>query len=187
MIIYVKYMACESCKIFVRESLEELGIYQYRVELGEIITKEDVSDDDKKKLDLKLRTAGMQLLEKKSGVLIEKIRKFMIDYVDNPHDYNQDITFSKLLSQELGFNYTYLTRFFSEIEATTLNHYLIKLKIERVKELIIFGDDSFAEIAHQLNYSSAGHLSFQFKKITGLTPSQFMALREKRRTAMHKV
>src|SRR5690606_26549675 len=121
-----------------------------------------------------IKKAGMELLEKKQGVLIEKIKKFCIDYVSNS-DNRSNIKFSVLLSQELDHSYTYLANFFSEVEASTIEQYIIALKIERIKELIIFGEDTFSEIAHKLNYSSAAHLSSQFKKATGLTPSHFKA------------
>ncbi len=184
--IYVKNMACESCKIVVKDALDELGIPLIKVELGEIETKEDMSDDEKKKLNTKINEAGLELLEKKQGVLIEKIRKVVIDYVYNS-DEKPNIKFSVMLSQELNHNYTYLANFFSEVEATTIEQFMIALKIERIKELIIFGEDNIAQIAHKLNYSSAAHLSTQFKKITGLTPSHFKALKEKRRITIQNI
>lgn len=179
-------MACESCKIFVKDALDELGISLVRVDLGEIETREDVSDNEKLELNRKIKKAGMELLEKKQGLLIEKIRKVMIDYVANS-DKKPNIKFSVLLSQELNHSYTYLANFFSEVEATTIEQYIISLKIERIKELIIFGEDNFSEIAHKLNYSSAAHLSSQFKKATGLTPSHFKALKEKRRITIQNI
>ena len=184
--IYVRNMACESCKIFVKDALDELGISLVRVDLGEIETREDVSDNEKLELNRKIKKAGMELLEKKQGLLIEKIRKVMIDYVNNS-DKKPNIKFSVLLSQELNHSYTYLANFFSEVEATTIEQYIISLKIERIKELIIFGEDNFSEIAHKLNYSSAAHLSSQFKKATGLTPSHFKALKEKRRITIQNI
>ena len=179
-------MACESCKIVVKDALDELGIPLVKVELGEIETKEDMSDDEKKKLNSKINKAGLELLEKKQGVLIEKIRKVVIDYVYNS-DEKPNIKFSVMLSQELNHNYTYLANFFSEVEATTIEQFMIALKIERIKELIIFGEDNIAQIAHKLNYSSAAHLSTQFKKITGLTPSFFKALKQKRKLTLQEV
>lgn len=179
-------MACESCKIFVKETLDELGISLVKVELGEIETKEDVSDDDKKKLNNKIKKAGLELLEKKQGVLIDKIKKVMIDYVSDSNK-KQNIKFSVHLSEELNHSYTYLSNFFSEVEATTIEQFMIALKIERIKELIIFGEDSFSEIAHKLHYSSAAHLSSQFKKVTGLTLSHFKALAEKRRITIQSI
>lgn len=184
--IYVKNMACESCKIFVKDALDELGILLVKVELGEIETKEDISDTKKKQLNSKIKEAGLELLEKKQGVLIDKIKKVMIDYVYKS-DEKPNIKFSVLLSQELNHSYTYLANFFSEVEATTIEQFIIALKIERIKELIIFGEDTFSEIAYKLNYSSAAHLSAQFKKATGLTPSHFKALKEKRRITIQNM
>ncbi|HQV60753.1 MAG TPA: AraC family transcriptional regulator [Chitinophagaceae bacterium] len=119
-------------------------------------------------------------------MLIEKIRKVIVDYVYNS-DEKSTIKFSVLLSKKLNHSYTYLANFFSEVEATTIEQSVIALKIERIKELIIFGEDNFSEIAHKLHYSSAAHLSTQFKKVTGLTPSHFKALKEKRRLTIQNV
>ena len=179
-------MACESCKLVVKKALEELNISSVKVEFGEIETKEDVSDEEKKELNTKIKKVGLELLERKQGVLIEKIRKVMVDYVYNL-DENPNIKFSVLLSQELNFSYTYLANFFSEVEATTIEQFIIALKIERIKELILFGEDTISEIAHKLNYSSVAHLSTQFKKVTGLTPSHFKGLKEKRRIAIQNI
>jgi AraC-like DNA-binding protein len=184
--IYVKNMACESCKVVVKRVLDELEIPVVRVELGEIETLEDVSDDEKRKLNTKIRKVGLELLEKKQGVLIEKIRQVVIDYVyksdDKPH-----IKFSVLLSAKLDHSYTYLSNFFSEVETTTIEQFVIALRIERIKELIIFGEYSLSEIAFKLHYSSVAHLSAQFKKITGLTPSHFKKLKEHRRITIQNI
>lgn len=179
-------MACESCKVFVREALLEMDITTLKVELGEIETKEDVTDDEKRELNKKIKEVGLELLEKKQGVLIEKIRQIMIDYVYKS-DEKPNVKFSVLLSEELNLSYTYLANFFSEVEATTIEQFIIALKIERIKELIIFGEDNFSEIAHKLHYSSVAHLSTQFKKATGLTPSHFKSLKEKRRIAIQNI
>lgn len=179
-------MACESCKVFVKEALQELEISSLKVELGEIETKEDVSDEEKVKLNDKIKKVGLELLEKKQGVLIEKIRKVMIDYVYNS-DGKINVKFSVFLSDRLNHSYNYLANFFSEIEATTIEQYIIALKIERAKELIIFEEYTLSEIADKLLYSSVSHLSSQFKKITGLTPSHFKALKEKRRISIQNL
>ncbi|MBK8344315.1 MAG: helix-turn-helix transcriptional regulator [Bacteroidetes bacterium] len=184
--IYVKNMACESCKLVVKEALEELNIQPVKVELGEIETKEKVSDEDKIKLNKKIKKVGLELLEKKQGILVEKIRQVIIDYVYNS-DEKPNIKFSALLSKELNHSYTYLANFFSEVEATTIEQYMIALKIERIKELIIFGEHTLSEIAFMLHYSSVAHLSAQFKKVTGLTPTHFKKLKEKRRIAIQNI
>ncbi len=179
-------MACESCKVVVKEALEELDISPVKVELGEIETKEDISDEKKMKLNIKIKKVGLELLEKKQGALIEKIRKVIVDYVYKS-DEKPKVKFSVLLSKELDYSYTYLANFFSEVEATTIEQYVIALKIERIKELIIFGEHTLSEIAYKLHYSSVAHLSAQFKKITGLTPSHFKALKEKRRITIQNI
>lgn len=184
--IYVKNMACESCKIVVKEALKDLDISPVKVELGEIETKDALSDEEKKLLNKKIKTAGLELLEKKQGILIEKIRKVIFDYVYKS-DEKPNVKFSVLLSEELNHNYNYLANFFSEVEATTIEQFILALKIERIKELIIFGEDTLSEIAYKLHYSSVAHLSAQFKKITGLTPSHFRALKEKRRITIQNI
>jgi AraC-like DNA-binding protein len=184
--IYVKNMACESCKVVVKEALAELNIFPLKVDLGEIETREDISDDDKKKLNNKISRVGLELLEKKQGILIEKIRKVIIEYVYHS-DEKPIVKFSVLLSDKLNHSYTYLANFFSEVEATTIEQYIIALKIERIKELIIFGEHTFSEIADRLHYSSIAHLSSQFKKVTGLTPTHFKALKEKRRITIQNI
>ena len=184
--IYVKNMACESCKIFVKEVLDELHIKSVKVGLGEIETKNDVSDEDKEKLNVKIKKAGLELLEKKNGVLIEKIRAVIIDYVYKSDD-QAHTKFSVLLSEKLHHDYVYLANFFSEVEATTIEQYLIALKIERIKELILFDELTLTQISYKLNYSSVAHLSNQFKKITGLTPTHFKKLKEKRRLTIQEI
>lgn len=184
--IYVQNMACESCKLVVKEALEELNISLVKVELGEIETKEDVSDEDKKALNNKIKKVGLELLESKKGVLIEKIKKVIYGYVYKS-DEKPNIKFSVLISSKLNHNYTYLANFFSEVEATTIEQFIIALKIERIKELIIFGEDTLSEIAYKLHYSSVGHLSSQFKKATGLTPTHFKGLKEKRRITIQNI
>ena len=179
-------MACESCKVVVKEALEDLNFSHVKVELGEIETKEDISDDKKKELNSILKKVGLELLEKKQGVLIEKIKKVMVDYVYRSEE-RPNIKFSFILSEELNHSYTYLANFFSEVEATTIEQFIIALKIERIKELIIFGEDTLSEIAFKLHFSSVAHLSSQFKKVTGLTPSHFKALKKQRRITIQNI
>lgn len=186
MIIYVKNMACESCKVVVREALMEIGISVVKVDLGEIETQHDLSNQEKAALNTKIKKVGLELLENKQGVLIEKIRKVIIDYVFNT-DEKPTVKFSVLLSKELNHTYAYLSNFFSEVEATTIEQFIISLKIERIKELILFGEDNISEIAHKLHYSSVAHLSTQFKKETGLTPTHFKELKEKRRITIQNL
>ena len=179
-------MACESCKIFVKEALDELHINAVKVGLGEIETKGDITDEDKQRLNTKIKKAGLELLEKKSGVLIEEIRKVIIDYVYKTDD-RPNVKFSVLLSETLHHDYGYLANFFSEVEATTIEQFLIALKVERIKELILFDELSLTQISYKLKYSSVAHLSNQFKKVTGLTPSHFKELKNKRRITIQEL
>lgn len=181
--LYVKNMACLSCKVFVKDALLEMDIHSVKVELGEIETKEEVSDEEKQQLNKLIKKVGLELLESKHGILIEKIRKIIVDYVYHSEE-KEIINFSDLLSQKLNYSYSYLANFFSEVQATTIEQYVIAMKIERIKELIIFGEDTLTEIADKMHYSSVAHLSAQFKKVTGLTPSHFRELKKKRRIAI---
>jgi AraC-like DNA-binding protein len=176
-------MACLSCKAFVKDALQEMDIHCIKVELGEIETREEVTEEEKQGLNKKIRKVGLELLESKQGILIEKIRSVIVDYVYNT-DEKEIINFSDLLSQKLNYSYSYLANFFSEVQATTIEQYVIAMKIERIKELIIFGEDTLTEMADKLHYSSVAHLSAQFKKVTGLTPSHFKDLKKKRRIAI---
>ncbi len=179
-------MACESCKVVVREALKELEFTPLRVELGEIEIKETLSDEDKTALNKKIKKAGLEILENKTGLLLEKIKQVMVDYVYHS-DEKSLYSFSDLISKELNYSYGYLANFFSEVEATTIEKYIIAMKIERVKELIMLEDSSIKEISYLLHYSSPAHLSNQFKKITGLTPSHFKTLKEKRRLTIQEI
>lgn len=184
--IYVKNMACLSCKVVIQDALEELHIHPIKIELGEVETKEDMTDEEKMELNGIIKKAGLELLESKQGVLIEKIRKVIVDYVYSP-DEKTVVNFSDLLSEKLGYSYSYLANFFSEVEATTIEQYMIAMKTERIKELILFEEYTLTEIAFQLHYSSVAHLSTQFKKVTGLSPSHFKALKKRRRIAIQNL
>lgn len=183
---YVKNMACESCMIVVKDALLDLHLKPIKVSLGEVEMDHDLTDEQKKQFNKQIKKAGLEILESKDGVLVEKIRKVIIDYVYQS-DEKPELKFSVLLSEELKLNYTYLSNFFSEVQATTIEQYLISLKIERIKELIILDELTFSEIADKLHYSSVAHLCAQFKKSTGLTPTHFKQLKEKRRRTIQQV
>lgn len=184
--IYIKNMACLSCKVVVKEALEELKIEPIKVELGEIETRKELTDAEKEKLNNKIRKVGLEILEGKQAAIIEKIRKVVVDYVY--HTEEKIITnFSDYLSKKLNYNYTYLANLFSEVEVSTIEQYVIAMKVERIKELIMFEDMTLTEISYKLHYSSVAHLSAQFKKVTGLTPTHFKRLKNKRRIAIQNL
>lgn len=184
--IYIKHMACISCKLVVKEALKELNIVPLSIELGEVETQENVSDEEVLLLNNKIKKAGLEVLETTTGLLLDKIRLVMVDYVYHS-DEKPMINFSEMLSEKLNRNYSSLSKFFSEVTAVTIEQYIISMKIERVKELIMMEDLSMNDIAFRMHYSSVSHLSYQFKKVTGLSPSHFKALKEKRRITIQEL
>jgi len=174
------------CKMLVRSELEKLGLHIRTVELGEADIEEDISQTMWEELHQRLKKSGIELMDDKKSILIEKIKKVVIELVH----YSEEpltINFSEYLSQKLSHNYTYLANLFSESQGITIEHFLIVHRIERVKELLIYDELNISEIAYKMHYSSTAHLSNQFKKITGLTPSFFKGLRDKKRTALEDI
>lgn len=170
------------CKMIVQSLLDEFNIKFTTVELGEVQIIEPLTQTQKENLEKGLIHWGLELLEDKKSILIEKIKNIiveMIHYSDEAPVQN----FSVFLSEKLQLDYTYLSNLFSEVKGSTIEHFIISHKIERAKELIIYDELTFAEIASQLHYSSVGHLSKQFKQITGLTPSFFRKMQHQRLTA----
>lgn len=184
--IFVRNMTCESCKAVVRSALKVIGVTPVDVSLGEIEVKENLTQVQLQQLNSKIEHVGLELIEKKNLFLCEKIKHFIIDYVYKIT--SKPITkFSALISKALNYDYAYLSSFFSEVEASTIEKYIISLKIERIKELIMFDEHTIAEIAYLLHYSSPAHLSNQFKKVTGLNPSEFKALKQNRRIGLQEI
>jgi AraC-like DNA-binding protein len=160
------------CKLMVKDALNEIGIPYRNIILGEIETVETMSEQQKVQLQHELFETGLELMDDKKSILIEKIKHVvikMVHYSDNLPRVN----FSNYLSEKLNYDYTYLSNIFSENQGITIEHFIIFHKIERVKELIIYDEKNLSEIAEILHYSSISHLSNQFKKITGLTPTFF--------------
>ncbi len=183
--IYIKNMACDSCKTVVKTELKKLRVPYTRVELGEAEIKGTLSAEKKNKFNQAIKKSGLELLESKRGILIEKIKLLIHDLVTHPGKVPR-VKVSVYLSEKLNYDYNYLSNLFSETEVVTIEQYMISVKVERIKELIMFDDLTLTEISHRLNYSSVAHLSAQFKKATGLNPSHFKRLkkmRSQRRTA----
>jgi len=179
-------MVSARCKMAVKEELKKLGIHFIVVDLGEVEIMESISLERRELLKIGLMEAGLELMDDKRAVLIEKIKNAIIEmvhYTDEPLKIN----FSDYLSEKLKHDYTYLANLFSEVQGTTIEHYIINHKIERIKELIIYDELNITEIAWKMNYSSVAHLSNQFKKITGLSPSHFKQLKEKRRNQIEDI
>ena len=172
----------------VKAELERIGLHYTSVELGEADIQENISPEQYEQLNIALKKSGLELMDDKKSMLIEKIKTVIVElihYSDN--DEELKINFSDYLSEKLQYNYTYLANLFSEVQGTTIEHYIIYHKIERVKELLVYDELTLTEIAYKLNYSSVAHLSNQFKKVTGLTASHFKKLRNKRRTSLEEI
>jgi len=170
----------------VKEELKKLGLHFIVVELGEVEIMETISTEQREVLKAGLIDSGLELMDDKRAVLIEKIKTVIIDMVHHSDEMIK-INFSDYLSDKLKHDYTYLANLFSEIQGITIEHFIINHKIERIKELIIYDELNITEIAWKLNYSSVAHLSNQFKKVTGLSPSHFKQLKVKRRSQIEDI
>ncbi|HBF21939.1 MAG TPA: AraC family transcriptional regulator [Cryomorphaceae bacterium] len=178
--LYIKYMVSLRCKLLVREELKKLGIRYALVELGVIELPEDLDTETLEQLRINLLRSGLEIMDNKRSILVERIKNVITQVVQS--EELLQLNFSDYLSEKLAYDYTYLANTFSEVKGTTIQQYLILHKIERVKELLLYDELNLTEISFQLHYSSVGHLSRQFKKITGLTPTFYKQLKEKRRT-----
>lgn len=167
------------CKMVVQQELEKIGLHCVKVDLGTIEVIENINDSQKQELEINLKRYGLELLDDKRNILIEKIKAVIIEMI-HYSDELPKVNYSDYISEKLGYDYTYLANTFSEVKGTTIQQYIINHKIEKVKELLLYEDLSLTEISYQLHYSSVAHLSNQFKKITGLTPSYFKHLKEKK-------
>ena len=176
-------MVCIRCQNAVKSELEKIGLHHTKVELGETEIMEELSAEQRYILSTSLKDIGLELLDDKKNIMVERIKSIIIELVH----YNEDqikTNLSDYLSEKLNHNYTYLSNLFSEIKGTTIEKYYLSNKIERVKELLVYDELNLTEIAWKLHYSSVAHLSNQFKKMTGLTPSHFKNLRNKNRGAL---
>ena len=184
--IYIKNMVCIRCKMVVKSELEKLGLHYKTVELGEAVIREDISSEQLDRLNIALKKSGLELMDDKKSILVEKIKAVIIELVH----YNEEqikINLSDYLSEKLNHNYTYLANLFSEVKGTSIEQFYLAHKIEKVKELLVYDELNLTEIAHKLNYSSVAHLSNQFKKMTGLTPSHFENLKHIRSNNLENV
>jgi AraC-like DNA-binding protein len=179
-------MVCIRCKMVVKAELAKLGLNHIMVDLGEVEVQETISEEQLVQIKSALLKYGLELMDNKKSVLIQKIKNVIVELVH----YSEEplaIKFSEYLSQKLDHDYTYLANLFSEVQGTTIEKFFIAHKIERVKELLVYNELNLTEIAFQMHYSSVAHLSSQFKKVTGLTPTHFKLLKNKRRTMLEDV
>ena len=174
------------CKMMVSDELKKMAIPFIKIELGEVELMDEISPQQREELSLALLKSGLELMEDKKAMLIEKIKNVVVEMVH----YSDELPrtkFSVFLSEKLDYDYTYLSNLFSETEGTTIEQFIMLHKIERVKELIIYDELNLTEIASKLHYSSVAHLSHQFKKITGLTPTFFKSIKRKKRSTLENL
>ncbi len=184
--LHIKNMVCNRCILVVQNELEKLGLQVESVKLGEATVADTLSSEKSAQLEEILVSLGFQVIDDKKGRIIAEIKRIIIELV-HYRDEGQKNNLSDVLSRELHHDYNYLSNLFSEVEGTTIEKYLIAQKVERVKELLVYDELSLSEIAFKLNYSSVAYLSNQFKKVTGLTPSQFKKIGEEKRTPLDQV
>lgn len=179
-------MVSNRCKMAVKEELRKLGLHFIVVDLGEVEVMGNISMTQRQELKANLLLSGLELMDDKKSMLIEKIKNIIIEMVHHSEEIIK-VNFSDYLSEKMNHDYTYLSNLFSEVQGTTIEQFIISHKTERIKELIIYGEHNITEIAWKMGYSSVAHLSSQFKKVTGLSPSHFKQLKDKRRSPLEEV
>ena len=173
-------MVSMRCKMVVMEELKKLGLRYMALDLGMVELQEDINAYQLEQLKKNLLKSGLELLDDNKSILIEKIKNVIIEMVYYS-DELPDVNFSEYISDKLNLDYTYLSNIFSEVKGITIQQFIILQKIEKIKELLLYDELNITEISYKLNYSSVSHLSNQFKKITGLSPSFFKKMKQKRK------
>lgn len=184
--IYIKYMVSLRCKMMVKQQLEKLEIKYVVVNLGMVEFLQDVTAKQRRQLKINLAKSGLVLLDDKKSILIEKIKNVITEMI-HYSDEIPKVNYSDYIAEKLGYDYTYLANVFSEVKGVTIQQYIIANKIERVKELLLYDELTLSEISYKMHYSSVAHLSGQFKKVTGLTPTFFKQIGQKRLTNLENL
>lgn len=184
--INIKNMVCNRCIMVVGEIFKNAGIGGAKVELGKVMVESEISEKQWEQIVQNLNAVGFEIINSHTVQLVERIKAFAINYVyKNTGDKKHN--FSTLLTSELNLDYNYLSTIFSSVENVSIEHYMINLKVERVKELLVYDEKTLSEIAFEMGYSSVAHLSAQFKKVAGFTPSYFKKLGEQKRKSINDV
>jgi len=177
--LYIKYMVSLRCIMMVKEELKRLGLRYVSVELGVVDVLEDITQQQHDDLKKNLLKSGLELLDDKKSILIEKIKAVIVEMIHYADELPK-VNYSDYISEKLNYDYTYLANIFSEVKGITIQQFIIVHKIEKVKELLLYDELNLTEISYKMNYSSVAHLSNQFKKVTGLSPSFYKQLKQKR-------
>ncbi len=185
--LHIKNMVCNRCIKVVRDELSALGYTITNIELGEVTLKEELSDKSIDQISLVMADNGFELIDDKKSRIINRIKTLIIEFIHYDREKPDHMNLSEFLAKELAHDYSYLSNLFSSVEGITIEKYLINQKVEKVKELLVYDELSLNEISYQLGYSSVQHLSTQFKKITGLTPSHFKKIKNKKRNPLDKI
>lgn len=178
--LYIKYMVSLRCKLKVMEELKKLGIKYVVIDLGMVELFEDITQEQRERLRQNLLKSGLELLDDKRSILVERVKNLIVEMI-HYSDELPKINYSDYICEKLGYDYTYLSNLFSEVKGIKIQQYIIIHKIERAKELILYDELNLSEISYKLHYSSVAHFSNQFRKITGLTPSYYKKLKQKRK------
>lgn len=184
--IHIKYMVSNRCKTVVRTALKEIGAHFVMLTLGEVEIMERLTGQQRDYLKNTLEDAGLELIDDKRSILIEKIKSAVIDLVHHSEN-TVKVNISSYLSEKLNHDYTYLANIFSQVQGISVEQYIILHKVEKIKEYLMYGELNISEISYKMNYSSTAHLSTQFKKVTGLTPTHFKHLKNKRRKSIDEI
>lgn len=184
--LFIRYMVSQRCKMMVKEELKKMGLHFMVVDLGEVEIMETLTNEQWLALKKALLVSGLELMDDKKTILIEKIIHVIMEMVHVSEEL-PIVNYSTHISNKLEYDYTYLSNLFSEIKGMTIQQFIILHKVERIKELIIYDEFNITEIAWKMNYSSVAHLSNQFKKITGFSPTHFKQLKQKRRTPIEEI
>lgn len=187
MVLFIKNMVCDRCIMSVIQQLQETGLPYRRIQLGEVELEQGPSADQLATLRQKLEQQGFELLDDKKARLVEKIKNTIVGLVHSNDTEDQSFKLSAILQERLGLEYHYLSNLFSSVEGVTIEKYAILQRIERVKELLRYDEKNLSDIAFEMGYSSVQHLSQQFKKVTGLTPTAFKELKQNLRKPLDKV
>lgn len=185
--LHIKNMVCNRCIKVVKEELEKLELHIQHIELGRVEVSSELLPDKLQQLRKVLEENGFELVDDKKSQLIDRIKTLIIEKVHYSESSYDSMNSSDYLAKELGYDYSYLSKLFSSVEGITIEKFIINQKIEKVKELLVYGELTLNEISYQLGYSSVQHLSNQFKKVTGLTPSHFKKLKENKRKPLDQV
>jgi AraC-like DNA-binding protein len=179
-------MVSSRCKLAVKEILKSMDLHFIVVDLGEVDIMETLTPEQERNLNKALHNIGFELMDDKRAIIIEKIKTTIIEMVHNSEELIK-FNFSDYISEKLNYDYTYLSNLFSEVQGSTIEQYIISHKIERIKEFILYDEMNITEIAYKMNYSSVAHLSNQFKKVTGLSPTHFKELKQKKRVPLEEL